>query len=412
MGAPAARRRRAGARARRVRARSRPSRSGGQCAASAARRPTPLGSARAAPARRSRAVRWDESSSSSSCRTRRSARKSVTVGIATRRASGTPGSWALTNLPPQSLVRAQLVGQRAHAVEHRACQQRIGDVDVGGLQIRQRRHERRYARQPKQPVAPGRQRFAGGARQPFRQSLAGKLERFDLARREVVGERREARLGARGIRRPHVHGAERMVAADHAVEAFLEQRLPHPEAVDVSGNPVDAPFADGEEPLEDRLGIGVAARLDRNEPVRHAENACDLARDLRVVAVFVLAVRQSPRDRSDAAVAQQTEQAAAVRAARQCQHPLARVERPAAARVGDGRAQALAVGVVRETWRRRRARWAPRSIASASGRDRGARVRPVERARAGRPSRRAVRACPPTASTAERRGSARTSRAT
>ncbi len=248
-------------------------------------------------------------------------------------------------LPPKALLRAQLVGQRAHAVEHGACQQRVADVDMRGLQVRQSRQEGRYARQAEEPVAPRRDRLAGRAHQRFRQPLIGKLQRLDFVRGEVVGERREARLGAHGVRRAHVRGPERVVPANHAVEALVEQRLPHAEAVDISRNSIDAPFAEGEEPPEDDLGIG-AAGLDRNESMRYPEDACDLARHLRVVAVLLLTVRKSPRHRSHATVAQQAEKAAAVRAARQCQHPLARVEGPPAASVNDGRAQSLQVGVV------------------------------------------------------------------
>ena len=83
--------------------------------------------------------------------------------------------------------------------------------------------------------------------------------------------------------------------------------------------------------------------LEREKAIPHVQRARDLARDLRVIAVLLGRVRQPPRDGADAAIAQQAQQAAAVGAAGQRQHPFSRIERPAPAGVVDRRAEALEV---------------------------------------------------------------------
>ena len=140
--------------------------------------------------------------------------------------------------------------------------------------------------------------------------MLGKLESVELSRRKIIAERRETGGGAHGIGRFRRHPTECFVAANHAVIAAVEQCLPDIESVDVGRDPVHAAFADGEEPLQDRLGR--MAPFDGKKAVRCAERARNFACDLHVAATFVLALRQSPRDGVDAAIAQQTQQAAAV----------------------------------------------------------------------------------------------------
>src|SRR6185436_6736053 len=146
--------------------------------------------------------------------------------------------------------------------------------------------------------------------EPFGDVLLRQLERLALRGRVIVREHRQARGPAGAERRRYRDGAERFVPANDAVVSLLVKRLPDVETVDVAGDPCDAAFAGREKPVES--DVRRANGRNGEESMRRAERGCNLARDFGVAAVLLGAIRTSPRNRSDTALTQQAEKAAAV----------------------------------------------------------------------------------------------------